>query len=334
MWTECPSCSIDLDAPKEERFQKLPSELIEHSRNLIYALSDVLESSVPGAFPYDEAATLIKQATKGHFDQEAEEVALAHSVEADRVLCTQAIYDIALAMGCATIVLPTSSGPIMARNMDWPPEDKIALASCLMHYQRGGKTKFTNAGFTSGIGAVTGMSANGFALAVNAVSGDLDQQGFPMLLFLRFVLENAEGFDQALDWLTRQRLAMSGMITLVGTKNEQRVVIERETADRTRDRCSAKLRFAEADKPLITTNHFRAFEATEDDRACSRYARLEEILKTPPSTDADSLLSILNDIQVKQDITAQQVIAQPATGLIRMFFPNAALESGWRWMEG
>lgn len=44
--------------------------------------------------------------------------------------------------GCSTIALPTPEGPVVARNMDWWPEDLLARASCLFRHQRDGRLDF------------------------------------------------------------------------------------------------------------------------------------------------------------------------------------------------
>src|SRR5262249_37922713 len=135
-------------------------------------------------------------------------------------------YDLVLsAFGCSTVALPTPSGPVVARNMDWWPEDLLAQASYLVRYHRNGVLQYANAGWPGAIGVGTGLSGRGFALVLNAVSGTegVRKTGYPVLLHLRRVLEDARDFDEALRLLTEQRLAAPALLTLVGRENEQRV---------------------------------------------------------------------------------------------------------------
>jgi hypothetical protein len=207
-------------------------------------------------------------------------------------------------MGCSTMALPTPEGPMLARNMDWPPADKIAQASCLIEEDFG-----INAGFVGVIGAVTGQSRRGFAACINAVHAGTDPEGYPMLLFLRDVLDTAQNFDDALARVQRERLMSGGIITLVGTANHQRAIVERTPRD-------ASTRTAREDEPLMATNHHRALSRPEP---CGRYDYLEAHAgKLPP-------LEILTHPQVLQTITAQHILFQPATGRAEMYVPTHLL---------
>src|SRR6185436_13361526 len=114
---------------------------------------------------------------------------------------------------------------------------------------RNGDFQFANAGWPGAAGVVTGMSARGFAVVLNAVIGPEGHSrlGYPVLLHLRRVLEDAPDFDTARRWLCDQRLTVSALFTLVGRENDQRVVIER-TPTRHAERWSC------GNQPLITTN--------------------------------------------------------------------------------
>ena len=208
-------------------------------------------------------------------------------------------------MGCSTMALPTPEGPMLARNMDWPPADKIARASCLIAEEFG-----INAGFLGMIGAVTAQSRKGFAVCLNAVHGGTDPEGYPMLLFLRDVLDTARDYDDAVARVRSERLMSGGLITLVGTANNQRVVVERTP-------CKAATRTARDDGLLLATNHYRVLASRPE--WCGRYAHLAATVgKVPP-------LEILTSPEVLQSITAQHIIFQPATGRAEMYVPTDLL---------
>ena len=108
--------------------------------------------------------------------------------------------------------------------------------------------------------------------------------GYPVLLQIRRILEDAADFDAALKALSEQPLTTSALLTLVGTDNDQRVVIER-TATR------SALRWPDGDAPLITTNDYRelAKPRTSDEveiyeTTCSRFDYLTAFLKTTRRT--------------------------------------------------
>ncbi len=255
--------------------------------------------------------------TAGRFHREA--VALAGQVGADwrDVILANISYDLAIAtFGCSTVALPTAEGPVVARNMDWWPEDLLARASYLVRNVRGGRLLFANAGWPGAIGVVTGLSQNGFAVVLNAVvsSCGASRIGYPVLLHLRRVVEDAKSFEVALDWLSNQHLTTSGLFTLVGVNNEQRVVIERTPKQ------SAQ-RWAEADKPLFATNDYRLLFQPEErpegeiyETTCHRYDALCRIFaehRADRRVSDEELLFTLSDPNVIQGITAQHIIMRP-----------------------
>jgi predicted choloylglycine hydrolase len=209
--------------------------------------------------------------------------------------------------GCSTLALAGRDGPVLARNMDWPWSDLIARASCVTPLAAG-----LSAGFVGAVGVVTGLSRRGFAVALNAVLGDgPDPAGYPVLLFLRHLLDEAGSFDDAVDRASRTPLAASALLTLVGTENLQRVCVERSTREH-------RQRWPAGDEPLVVTNHYRSLGPGY---ACPRYEYLTRAPCLPPDAAAEALLALLGHPSVRQDITAQHVLACPAAGTLRLFVP-------------
>ena len=238
------------------------------------------------------------------------------------VMLANVSYDLALiAIGCSTAAVATADGPLLARNLDWWPERELMGAAEVI--DTGDQVRATWPGF---VGVVTGMSRRGFALAINAVTCEErpGPRGYPILLFLRRVLDDARDFAHALEMLTTQRLAASALITLVGTRNSERVVIERTPR-------RAFPRWAEGDAPLVATNDYRLFDAAAEvgahtlyETSCGRHDALLERVGAlePGARHADAaLMSALRDRRVLQDITVQHVIARPSLGLARAWVP-------------
>ena len=319
-WIESPTVELNLALAPQERYAAIPDALVRRGRALLNSVSEVIPAHVkPLAFAAD-------MATGNRFTLSAKALAQRHDASFSDVMLANISYDLMInSLGCTTAVLPSPNGPVVARNMDWAPEDLLARASCLMRYQRNGKVAFTHAGWPGSLGVVTGMSANGFALVVNAASAPdkPSLSAYPVLLFLRKVLEDAANFDEALKMLRDQPLAASAMISLAGTRNDQRVVIERSPNRNA-------LRWADAGKPLVTTNHFRAlYPPPEDERVgCPRYSRACELLDGvdfSEEIDDTALLAGLSDERVIQTITAQHVIMRPALKQMRLFVPRRLL---------
>src|SRR6266849_3930405 len=112
-WIERPILGIDLDAPAELRYARLPREAFAEGRRLFSAIT----REIP---PNDrKLAALVNVRTGGRFQEEA--TAIAKQIDADwrDVLLANISYDLILArFGCSTVALPSPHGPVVARNMD------------------------------------------------------------------------------------------------------------------------------------------------------------------------------------------------------------------------
>ena len=324
-WIERPTLRFEIGSPPAQRFAAVPAEAVESGKVL---LASIMRLMPPAA---KLLAHLVRLRTAGRFQAEAVSLAKHFNVDWRAIIIANISYDLMIAnIGCSTVALPTPRGPVLARNMDWWPEDLLAQASYLIHYDRGGVRHFSNAGWPGSIGVVSGMSARGFALVLNAALGPerSSKLGYPVLLHLRRVLEDARDFDEAVRLLTDQHLAVGGLITLVGSDNQQRVVIERTPKRHA-------LRWPQGDEPLIATNDYRLlFKPSTCDElevcrtTCSRFEALQEFFTNHrPDRDVEDaeLLYILSDPRVIQGITAQHIIFRPRDQAARLFVPRRLL---------
>lgn len=324
-WVERPCLELELSLPPRERYRTMPAEAFVAGRRLLEAVLH----EMPATARY--LADLIRLRTGGRFHDEA--VSLAERIGASwrDVLLANVSYDLLLAsLGCSTVALPTPDGPVIARNMDWWPEDVLAQTSYLLRYCELGSLRFAHAGWPGAIGAVTGLSARGFAVVLNAVlcPERVCWTGYPVLLHLRRVLEEADGFESALRMLSATSLAAPALIMLVGKRNEQRVVIERSPRRHAH-------RWASGDEPLVVTNDYRLlFRTATDDRAeiyqttCSRYDALCRFFaghRADQPVRDEQLLYTLSDPSIIQTITAQHVILRPRQQQLRLWVPRRLL---------
>jgi hypothetical protein len=325
-WIESPSLDIDLDCPANRRYLDMPQDAIDKGRELLAAIM----AEIPAGARLLADAVRLRTANRYH----AETRALADLVKRDwrAVLLANVSYDLAmLLLGCSTLALPTPDGPVLARNMDWSPEAILARTSYLLRFRRRGALSYAIAGWPGSIGVVTGLSARGFALALNAAYHDADgtdKLGYPVLLFLRRVLEEARDFENAVAMLTQARLASPGLFTLVGTRNDERIVIERTPRRHA-------LRRPENGGPLFATNHYREMDdppvRDDGESICTRFEALERRFGDHSPDEAiedDALLYALADPAVIQEITAQHIIMRPRTATIRMWVPRRFHENG------
>ena len=321
-WLACPTYSVNLDDSMERRFAGMPPDLLAKVRSLLRELT----AWIPHETRY--LADAVRVLTEHRFHHEVVTLADILGVDWRDLMLANLAYDLrASRYGCSTIALATSDGPVLARNMDWMPPDLLARASCLVTFTRNGEIAFTNAGWLGATGIVTGMG-RGFAVVLNAVFSAEQgrrRKGFPVLLHLRRVVEDAVSFDHALAMLDSQELATSALFTLVGVENRQRVVVERSPT-----KCA--LRYPEGDAALLATNDYRLLakpmpnDSSEIFRTtCSRYEHLSTTFNEHDANrevrDAE-LLYLLTDENVIQSCTAQHVVMRPAQGSIKLFVPR------------
>ena len=322
-WIERPTLNIDADRNPGARYSGLHADSVRANQAL---LRQVVLQMPPEA---THLAGKVNANTANRFHEESVALAALHGAKWPEVLIGNVSNDFFIAMGCTTVALAGPDGPVVARNMDWPMEHLLARASYVLRYNKGGRLAYQHAGFAASIGVVTGVSENGFCLAVNAAAAPepTNMDGYPVLLFLRAVLEDATSFKAALKMVTEQPLTVGAMITLVGSNNDERVVIERAPT-------SAALRWAVRNEPLVTTNYYQALPSNDVDEAlnsgwkCSRLERMCALLngfslEKSTAADADQkLLGMLADEQVRQEITAQHIIMRPRARQMRLFVPD------------
>lgn len=327
-WIECPSLDLNLDLPPGERFREVSDELIERSRQLLQAVQQEISGSARWL------AHVVHLRTNYRFRAEAIAMGKRVGVDWRDITLANLSYELVVGMfACSTIVLPTATGPVLARNMDFWPEKWLARASTLIRHRRQGKLAFANAGWPGAIGVVSGLSARGFAVVLNAVGdfGGINKLGYPVLLHLRRVLEDADSFDSAVDWLASEKLAAGALFTVAGTENHQRVVVERTPT-------RSVLRRPVGDQPLVTTNDYRMLGKSPAHAehellatSCSRFDCLwRQFQAHLPSDSVEDarLLYALTDPSVRQSITAQHMIFRPREQSVRLFVPRDLVEDG------
>lgn len=327
-WVERPTYHMDLGRDPSERFKVFPKQAVENCKKLLDALRKMCPEGL------EHLADAVRLRTFNRFQAEAEALAELVGATWREIMLATISYDAAAYRpACSTAVLPTSNGPVVARNLDWTPEDLLAQASYDIRFDRDGKFVFGNAGWPASIGMTTGISANGFCLILNYVGlpegASINYLGYPVLLFVRTVVEDAKNFDDALEMLQSQGLISGGLFTLVGSENGQRVVVERSPSKH-------ELRRGEPGKVLATTNHYRKMKGGAKKLGgalphgfCSRHQALHDILDKHCSgegPDDETLLKALADARVIQPITAQHVILRPRSQEMRLFVPKHLLD--------
>lgn len=317
---------LDLDLDPRARYATLGEDVLRDIQTLLTAVTD----DIPGSAR--NIADLVRLRTGNRFHAEIVAMAGRAGVDWRDIMLANISYDLALSFfGCTTIALPTSEGPVLARNMDWWPEKLLARCSYEIRYLSDSDIRFTIFGWPGSIGVVTGMSSNGFAIALNAVIGEegVNKTGYPVLLHLRRVLEDAADYGEALKMLTDTKLAAPALLTIVGSDNDERAVVERSPTKHA-------IRRPVGNDPLVATNDYRMLFKTEThDHAeiymtsCVRFEALDRSFKehsASQSIEDSQLLYILTGSPIIQRITAQHIIMRPSSGESGLFVPRRLVE--------
>lgn len=281
-----------------------------------------------------KAAGGLHFALKSHYGEELEELAGTLGVPASDLVMANASYDIA-SIGCSTLVLPTPRGPLHARNLDWDlgrggQLRKSVLAVRVRNAPAGDYASVTWPGL---FGVLTGMAPGRFSVTVNYVRhseeskvGKLVKRAalgyWPVMWVVRQVLDEARDFAAAVRFLKAQPLLAPVLFTVAGTKNDERVVIERGT-----DTWAVR-KPASAQAPTLTTNHYlsREFQAENLDLSEMDTLQRMEALETRTGRaqpgDAGECFRLLSAGDVLRPDTQHQVVMRARDGLMVVRVPG------------
>ncbi|MFZ5481607.1 MAG: C45 family autoproteolytic acyltransferase/hydrolase, partial [Myxococcota bacterium] len=223
-----------------------------------------------------------------------------------RKLCYHAIHDVGQAMvdgpllactGFAAGGARTRDGRwLLARNFDFDggrffDEDKAVVAVA-----RDGAIPFVHVAILGLSGVVSGLNAEGLAVAVLAGASDAPvRAGAPMIFAVREVLESARTIGEARAVLERRRGFVSEGILVVDGRRGEAAVLEVTPDDVT-------VLPATGDA-IALSNHFRGAHAYDlatlrrraEGTSVARLARMEELLATAPPLDDVVAASLLRD---------------------------------------
>lgn len=164
-----------------------------------------------------------------------------------------------------------------------------------------GRYPFASVGWAGLMGVVTGINARGIFVALNAArTDDPLEEGAPLPLVLRRVLEEADTLEQAVEIVQGAALRTSGIVLIGDGVQKQAVVLELSA----RDREDRRVVRGEDESIVWATDHMVS-EPFESDLANdfvrryssseTRYERLEELLGGSGPVDPKRALSILRD---------------------------------------
>lgn len=226
-----------------------------------------------------------------------------------RMVFLHALYDIALSfehsplLGCTAFGLgpdaTTDGHSLFARAFDFEAADIFDRDKAVFVVREEGKIPFASVAWPGLVGVVTGMNAEGVAVAVNGGRArEPSTTGMPVAFSLRETLENAHDTAEAIAILSRQAVMVSHIV-FVGDAKGRFVVVERAP------NTPAFVREAKDTSRLAVTNHFegplagdpRDVRVRDTTTTLPRRARVEELVAAvaPRSASVASAVAMLRD---------------------------------------
>lgn len=274
-------------------------------RTLMFDIGRVRYRAVADGFPDARRRELAAEASAFVPDPYAEHLPTYH-----RMVMLHALYDIALGfersplLGCTAFGLgpeATADGHAMfARAFDFEAAEVFDKDKVVFLVHEDGMIPFASVAWPGFVGVVTGMNAEGVAVAVHGGRArEPSTTGVPVAFSLREVLATARDTREATAVLSRLP-AMVSHIVFVGDSSGRFAVVERAPGIPAHVRTS----FTHPSRPAVT-NHFEGPLAGDprDDRVrrttstLARRARIDELLGAlpPRSATIPRALELLRD---------------------------------------
>ncbi len=199
----------------------------------------------------------------------------------------------------------TSSGEpgnlIVGRTLSFDVGRDFEADRIVTFHRPDGRYPFASIGWPGLMGVVTGINARGIFVALNpARTNDPPEEGAPLPLVLRTVLEQADTLEHAVEILREAELRGSGIVLIADGMRREAVVMELAA----RDRENRRVVRGEDEAVVWATDHMidEAFEGDVQNDWVRRYGssgyrqrRLEELLDTGEPIDPTRAVAVLRD---------------------------------------
>jgi hypothetical protein len=226
-----------------------------------------------------------------------------------RVVLLHALYDIALSfersplLGCTAFGLGPSATAdghaLFARAFDFEAADLFDRDKVVFVVREDGAIPFASVAWAGLSGVVTGMNAEGVAVAVNGGRArEPSTTGIPVALSLRETLARAHDTGEAILLLSKQEVMVSHLV-FVGDARGRFAVVERAPG------AAAFVREGRPGGPLTVTNHFegplgadpRDARVRATTTTLPRRARIDELVAgvARRSADVGRAVALLRD---------------------------------------
>ncbi len=218
-------------------------------------------------------------------------------------------------------------GMVHVRTLDWPLAT-MGAATRLFRFRRGAR-EFVTAGVPGQVGVLSGMLPRAYSVTINwAPPVAFPSFDFGPAFLLRDTLETCDGYEAAVQRLTRTPLSTSVFFTVCGAEKGQACVIERTQGDAAVRSLTGQVlvqanhhvvgRFAKNNEDILKGEHdgdlFSLAGSSKRAEALSR-----ALADLPAACPPDTLANVLNGEPVLNQDTCQQMVFQPGSGEVQMW---------------
>lgn len=316
-----PVIDVSLDAPPERRWEML-APFAPSIRALLteylYDLAPLVESLTAETASIEE---LLGEETW------AELHGLARVLEMpfQDVLLGNLYYDALKHLwGCTAFAVDAPGGPIHGRNLDWHSEGgALRSATVQFRFVEHGVERYRTVGWPGYLGCLSGVASGRFAVTLNTVCSD-DAPGLfaPVSFLIRRTLATAPSFDEAVRILAETAVSSDSLLLVSGTQPGEMAVVERTP------RRSAIRR--PDNGMIVVTNDYRDLAISEEPKdesdlfssSCGRFDRCASLAGSARPKSLEDAIQILQDSQVRMNITAQHMAFQAVTGQALVVLPD------------
>ena len=281
MFTDCPTYTINLDLPPENRWDHIIPDFKDKIPLATRLADEMLGSAASAAITMLSIAHSMGTVA---YSQELQGIAKATDMKVGKVLLLQLAYEAFAA--CTSVILNDKNNPIHIRTMDWdlPILKKLTIQ---LEFQRNGKTVFHGTTWAGYIGILTGMKARAFSVSINYRSTE-EASSSPIKAFLRNIircisgywpigylvrdtLDGGSDYRKALTIFKKSELIAPTYITVCGTRKNQGVIIARNRSPHDYDNGNVCMNLA--DGPLVQANidHWRDIDFTTKNTTKERW---------------------------------------------------------------
>ncbi|MCB7130210.1 MAG: hypothetical protein J3T61_11805, partial [Candidatus Brocadiales bacterium] len=178
---------------------------------------------------------------------------------------------------------------------------------------------FKSVGWPGYVGVLSGIAEGRFSATINYAPARSVRAQWPPSFALRWVFENCETFDEAVEDLINTQMAAPVFIMLVGTEPNEAVVIEHTGTD-------AYCRYMRGGV-LTLSNHYvkkenKHLNERDEILSRSRYRCALNAGRNAGSPRISRMIDVLGEEPVLNELTAQQMAFVPKTGKYSVVYHN------------